>query len=127
MCIGSGARPDPSCLLKHVLQCFAFSAKQRHCPSVRASAASDCSSAAQRSAEVSAMNTLWNPNRITRAWLAASLAFALTGCFQEKSDHNDSVDTSGAPTVTPAAPATPETSGSPAAINHSPDITGDPP
>src|SRR5206468_10196531 len=88
---------------------------------------SDCSSAAQRSAEVSAMNTLWNPNRITRAWFVASLAFALTGCFQEKSDQNNSVDTLGGPTVTPAAPATPQTSASPAAINHSPDITGDPP
>jgi hypothetical protein len=62
--------------------------------------------------------------RLARAVVLASLAFALTGCFQEKSDKADPVDTSAAPSVTPSAPATPA---APAAVNHSPEINGDPP
>jgi Putative Ig domain len=74
------------------------------------------------------MNTRPNEKRIVSSWWIASVAFALTGCFQEKSDQgSDPIDTSGAPTVTPSTPTTPSTPSAPAAINHSPDITGDPP
>ncbi|HEU4652719.1 MAG TPA: putative Ig domain-containing protein [Steroidobacteraceae bacterium] len=65
--------------------------------------------------------------RLSHTLLTAALAFALAGCFQEKSDKAEPVDTSGAPTITPSTPSTPSTPPAPAAINHSPDITGDPP